>query len=422
MVSKSKPLLVPSPDSASQPVHRFTLPSGFRFFGSSLQQKGLSALAGRERRRDAEQTARLLLQGGLQENEVFAAADGDTMLDLATHGTLRDYLGRQRRRWRGFADEAHALKARWGREYAAFCNAYGIRRVVQAVVRAPVSAIPLSALHATHKQDSARLGDRIRYARKRFAPGLACDLIAAEVCAIARQGADLDLHFHLAIRANAEECYAMQRYFEASGWSWWDSLTGGAPNLERYPFALAQYASKSLAAAIKQANEDGCPFSPKNLAELHRQTRHMAMTRATGAFRIWKSQLAQQGLTVAENENGHLVTRGVHRRPQLAGPRSQLSATTAIRLLRLVRHDFGDGLLRPALLVRGPESLSFRQVSDVYDVTDAIAAAQCSPVYLKNTSIPESQETSAPTHNGYPSVPGCHSSMDNQCERLKIPW
>jgi hypothetical protein len=321
---------------------------------------------------------------------VHAAVDGDTILDLATCGALRDYLGRQRRRWHGFADAAHALKAKWRRDYAAFCGEQGITKAIQVVVRPPVSVIPLPNLRAIHARDSASLGERLRYGRQTIAPALTCDLISAEVLAVAQHGAEVDLHFHFAVRGGIEDCERMRAYFRRAGWSWWDSLTGGSQEAERYPGALAQYASKSLAETIRRADASGSAFSAENLAELHRQTQRVAMTRATGAFRVWKGQLLRDGRVVVEDENGRLTVRDRRRIPMLARLRERLFTTTGASLLRLTLHDFGDGVMRPSMRVRGPEDITFAEIAATYEVTDAVAAARHALDSLGNTAIPES--------------------------------
>lgn len=375
------------------------------FPGAGRRRDPTLSVTARDRRAEAERTADLLLAGGLRDDEVHAAVDGDTVLDLATCGALRDYLGRQRRRWHGFADEAHALKAKWGREYAAFCGEREITRAIQVVVRPPVSVIPLPNLRATHARDSASLGDRLRYGRQTVAPALACDLISAEVLAVAQHGTDVDLHFHLAVRGTLVDCQLMRTYFQRSGWSWWDSLTGGSKEAERYPGALAQYESKSLAETIRQANAGGAAFSPENLAELHRQTRRVAMTRATGAFRVWKGELAKDGRIVVEDETGRLSIRDQRRVPTLARLRERLFTTTGASLLRLTLHDFGDGVMRPAMRVRGRADISFAEIAATYAVADAVAAARHALLLLGNTAIPESQRWT-----------------DDGSERPRPPW
>jgi hypothetical protein len=359
------------------------------FPGAGRRRDPAQSAAARERRAEAEHTADILLAGGLRDDEVYVAVDGDTVLDLATHGALRDYLGRQRRRWHGFADEAHALKAKWGREYAAFCGEQGITRAIQVVVRPPVSVIPLPNLRATHTRESASLGDRLRYGRQTVAPSFAYDLISAEVLAAAPQGAEVDIHFHLAVRGTFADCELMRSYFQRSGWSWWDALTDGSQEAERYPGALAQYQSKSLAETIRQATAGGTDFSPENLAELHRQTRHVAMTRATGTFRTWKGQLAKDGRIVVEDDTGRLSVRAQRRLPTLARLRDRLFTTTGASLLRITLHDFGDGEMRPAMRVRGRADISFAEIAATYAVADVVAAARHALLLLGNTATPE---------------------------------
>ncbi len=214
----------------------------------------------------------------------------------------------------------------------------------------------------------------------------------------------------------------MRSYFEASGWSWWDSLTGGSAEIERYPGALAQYASKSLAEAIRDASEDGVPFSPKNLAELHRQTRHLAMVRPTGAFRAWKGQLERNRLVVVEDENGRLTTRPRRRMSTFSRLRDRLFTSTGSRLLCLTLHDFGDGTMRPAIRVRGRDDVTFGEIAATYEVADAVVAARRALISLGSTAIPESfkplpcgGEGRSPPWSSRTSADGCQEQHD-------APW
>lgn len=394
--------------TSAYPVNKFAglAASGadaLSFFGAGRKRDLAHSIAARRRRGEADQTAENLLKGGLSDNDVYASADGDSLLDLASCGALREYVGRPRRRWGGFSDQAHALKTKWGREYAAFCAAKGIEQVVQVVVRAPVSVHPLTCLRDKHAKDSARLGDRIRYGSRCIAPGMACDMIAAEVRSVGQHGKEVDLHFHLAIRASSEACLAMRTYFQASGWAWWDSLSGGSSDAERYPGALAQYASKSLAEAIRRANVQGLPFSSENLAELRRQTRHLTMTRASGAFRAWKGQLDREGLVVIEDEEGRLATRSRRRVSALARLRDRLFTSTGARLLCVTLYDFGNGIMRPAIRVRGPQNITFAEIGRTYQITDAVSAAQRALSSLGRTAIPECMSHTAGGDEGRPS-------------------
>lgn len=319
-------------------------------------------------------TADMLLKGGMTDEEVYASDQRDTLLDLASEGLLHEHLGRPRRRWSGFADQAHAAKAQWGREYAAFCQAHNIRRVVQVVLRAPASIVPLAELRASHARDSARLGERLRYGRQRFAPSFKMDLVSVHIKPVGRRGDKVDGHFHLVVRASRHDLQAMRRYFEASGWSWWDSVTGGSGELARYPGALSQYITKGLAAAV--AAEGGTAFSPENLVELHRQTRYLALSRATGQFRAWRSDLTRHGLVVVEGQDGRPAVRPARRAPTSPRFRRRMLAGTASpQLLRLVEHDFGDGILRPAALVRG-SATKFCDLAHAYDIRHAVLAAR----------------------------------------------
>ena len=399
----------------------FTSNESLSFHGAGRKRGGSHSAATRKRRGEADHTADWLLRGGLRDSEVYVAEDGDTLLDLASCGVLREYVGRQRRRWSGFTDQAHALKAKWGREYAAFCDAQGIYKVIQVVVRAPVSVIALDCLRTMHARDSARLSDRLRYARKRIAPDLACDLIAAEVCSVSQQGAEVDLHFHLAIRASVNDCLAMRRYFESSGWAWWDSSSSDSIDAERHPGALAQYASKSLAEAIRKASASPLSFSPQNLTELFKQTRHLTMTRACGAFRAWKGLLHSKGLVVVEDENGQTGTRQRRKLCTLARMRDRLYTSTGARLLCLTLYDFGDGIMRPSMRVRGRPEISFEEVAATYEVADAVTAARLALSSLGSTAIPESTSETASGLEQPPSDPPSSSPPLNDRRPDKPP-
>jgi hypothetical protein len=297
------------------------------------------------------------------------------MLDLATEGALLDALGRPRRRWSGYADQAHAARAKWGREYALFCEHQGFTGVVQVVVRSPNARIDLGNLHAEHARQSARLNERLRYGRARFAPGFACDIIAAEIGAMEEDGGVLDLHFHLAVRASASDLMAMAAYFGRSGWNWWDPVTSRAVDLHFDPGGLASYIGKGLAHALKPAASD-CAFSTCNLALLHDQSRGLAMTRSTGAFRAWKAELERANQIVVEDQSGRLTLRPRRQRRSVSLFRERLRVGTGLQLLRFCLHDFGDGMRRPALLVRGHVRMRFADVAEAYDVSTAIHAAR----------------------------------------------
>jgi hypothetical protein len=214
----------------------------------------------------------------------------------------------------------------------------------------------------------------------------------------------------------------MRVYFEASGWAWWDALTGESPEVQRYPGALAQYATKSLAEAVRRADADDVPFSPENLAELYRQTRHLAMNRPVGAFRTWKGELERKGQVVIEDDKGQIVVRPRRRISTLARLRDRLFTNTGARLLCLVLHDFGDGTMRPAMRVRGREDISFKEISDTYELNDAVLAARRALSIQGSTAIPESPSQGIPNEPGNP--PGRPSSVVRlACDaHFEVPW
>jgi hypothetical protein len=88
-------------------------PDPLAFPGAGRRRDPALSVAVRTRRAEADRTAELLLRGGLREDEVHAAIDGDTILDLASCGALRDYLGRQRRRTARLAPDADPAGGPW---------------------------------------------------------------------------------------------------------------------------------------------------------------------------------------------------------------------------------------------------------------------------------------------------------------------
>ena len=344
----------------------------------------------RQRRHLAEVTASALSEGGMPDSTIYASTLNDSLLSLTDEGCLREALGQQRRRWSGFADQACQGQAKWGREYAAFCAARGISRVVQVVIRSPDSMVKLVDLRADHSAQSARLNDRLAYGRKRFAPAFTCDIVAAEILSVAPGGDILDLHFHLAVRASPDGLRAMAAYFKRSGWSWWDAVTAPSPERHDEPGSLAHYVAKGLAHALLRPGDGGRALSPGNTVELFRQTHGLALTRSTGAFRTWKAELERDGLVVAEDRHGRFALRPRRRTASAPRFRNRMLAGTTPQLLRLCVHDFGDGVRRPAMLIRGDSAVTFADVAASYDLSIAVASARHALTdTLRNTSIPE---------------------------------
>ena len=325
----------------------------------------------------AASIAEKLVEGGLDPDEVYLtpAEIADTMLAL-DGSDLRDELGRPRRAWSGYPDHAHVLKTRVGREYALFAEANGIHSVTQVVIRPPVSTFPLADLGDWHKRYSATLGEMLRYARRTRAPNFAWDLVSAEFRNVGEGGWSIDGHFHLTTRsATPVELDGVQRYFESRGWSFWFTPAEDAAAGE-HPSALAQYQAKGLADALEGDEE----WQPDAIAELRRQTWGLALTRATGAFRSWKAETARAGLTVVENEHG---------RPMLAPKRvlanrlrRKLGQSASAIALRLCIHDFGDGLFRRAIRVRGDAQVTLADIASAYHLDELT-------FYKGNTAIPE---------------------------------
>lgn len=398
--------------SAPKSVNKFapdaSHPAIGPFYGDGRRRAPDLSRAARNRRDEADAVAAKMVEGGLHPAEVYLtdAEIGDTLFALDNSG-LHDFLGRPRRAWWGFADHAHTQKVQIGREYGCFTAQRGIDTVIQVVIRPPEFETDLADLASWHCRYSEALGDKLRYARKTRAPGLRWDLVSAEVVNIGRGGWLLDGHFHLTTRgADDDELALIQAYFERRGWTFWfrdaeDEEAG------EHPVALAQYQAKGLAAAIG----DGDDWWPDALAELRRQTRNIAMTRATGEFREWKTENTTNGLTVVEDRDGKPVL--APRRTEAPRLRRKLQQSTAMVALRLCVHDFGDGLYRRAIRVRAPAGVSLAQVAAVYDLTDLIKGS---------TAIPESHpQAVAPTIPPTPPVAPT-ATTPAAWQPADIPW
>ncbi len=85
----------------------------------------------------------------------------------------------------------------------------------------------------------------------------------------------------------------------------------------------------------------------------------------------------------------HAPGHDLAKRPRLIVSRfrEKLRSSSCPQLLRLCVHDFGDGVLRPALLVRGIANVTFADVAEAYDISAAIKSAQTpTTVLLRNMS------------------------------------
>jgi len=360
------------------------------FPGAGKQRNPALSAQSRHRRAVACETAAMLGRGGVPDAEIHTSSASDTLIDLATEGQLREALGCPRRRWAGFHDQAQQRCAQWGREYGAFSEEGGITDVIQVVVRAPNSLVRINALRVAHSLQSAQLSDRLRYGRRTLAPNFACDMIAAEIVAASPDGDVLDLHFHLAVRATDDELANMRRHFEKAGWSWWDAVSASSPEQHRNPESLAHYIAKGLAHALSRSADVSRAFTPENIATLFYQTRGLAMVRATGEFRTWKAELERDGLMVGVDRHGRPKLQPRRIAVTVRHFRKHLLAGSSVQLLRMCVHDFGDGIKRPAILVRGKVDVTFAEVAAAYDLSHATASARHAiPVLLKNTSKPE---------------------------------
>lgn len=321
-----------------------------------------------ERRKLGQDLALKLLKGGLVENEIYITENNKTRMMIALDGSsFRDNLGRARRQWSGYPDHAFAAKTAWGRDICLFADTHGIQDVVQVVVRSPWSVVGLEHLHDWHANESSRLSEMLRYCRKSRAPSLECLLIAVEVGNAGEGGWLLDAHFHLTVvGVTDEELAAVKTFFTKRGWTFWFEAKDDA-TVGRHPAALVQYSAKGLAHAI----QDGPEWSPDALAELRRQTRRLAMVRATGRFRQWKGEVAAAKLTVEENEDGSPELYERPRRRDFA--RRQPGTDMQARILRFCVHDFGDGVLRRAALVDAPPDTTLSDLEHAYDLSRVIS-------------------------------------------------
>lgn len=394
--------------SSTSPVNKFGIhPAIGPFHGAGRCRTLDRSIAARERRHDAATIAEMLFRGGLSADEVYRtpAEIKDSILAVDGSG-LHDDLGRPRRAWAGFPDHAFTLKTKAGREYGLFAQTHGIDHVIQVVVRPPDSIIDLTDFAIRHSLDSKRLGGMLRHARKSRAPGFNWDIVSAEIKNVGNGGWTIDSHFHLTVRGvDADTLARIEKYFTACEWSFW--FSSDDDDEERHPAALAQYQAKGLANAIG----DGTDWFPEAMAELRRQTRNITMTRSTGAFRLWKSEIAKTALAVVEDRDGKPMM--AQRRIVSERPRRLLQQSCSFIALRLCVHDFGDGLFRRAIRVRGGKRVSLAEVAAVYDLSylnEVNTAIPKFTVPTPSTILPSS--ASAPPRADPPSA----NDWD------KIPW
>ncbi len=355
---------LPRQPSSTTAVNKFgPLPTIGPFFGAGRRRSAERSAAAQRRREGAATIAEMLVDGGLAPEDVYLtpAEVADTM--LAFDGTgLRDELGRPRRTWAGYPDHAHTRKVRAGREYALFAEEHDVEQVIQVVIRPPESNFALGNLAAWHARHSDKLGEMLRYARKSRVPDFAWDLVSAEIENAGNGGWLSAGHFHLTTRGADDDAHGrIQTYFAARGWGYWftpeDDEDAG-----RHPSALVQYQAKGLADAV----DGGEGWRPDALAELRRQTRDLSLVRATGEFRRWKAKIAQSGMVAAEDENGRPIL--IPRRITGERPRRKLLQSASAIILRWCIHDFGDGLLRRALHVRGDARVTLPDLSVAFDL------------------------------------------------------
>ncbi|MFD1623511.1 hypothetical protein [Azospirillum griseum] len=341
------------------------------FDGASFPSLVTTAARRSQRREDDQRIADLLIEGGIAPGDVYVIPDDDEIEDilLSDDGEWSETWGRPLRRWSGFPSQAQTIKLRRGLFYAAFAAQRGIESVRQIRLSAPVCTIPLTALRRMHADISKKMMDRLRDGKKRYAPGIAIDMVAAHV---KRDGHGcVYLHFHLVTRGGTfEELCALRRFITfrrdlPTGWDWWDDESeadGEDDSIDRHPAALVQYTAKGLAAAI---DDD---WTPDELAELFRQTRGVALVRPAGEFRQWIGDIDRAGMTVKRGKYG--TAEVVPKRPATLGIRrhkEKLFKSAGFSILRrLDEYDFGDGIRRRAWLLRGHVGLTVTDIGDIY--------------------------------------------------------
>ncbi|BAI72020.1 hypothetical protein AZL_013820 [Azospirillum sp. B510] len=278
-----------------------------------------------------------------------------------------------------FPSQAFASKLRHGTRYMAFAAEHSIDAVRQIRVAAPVCSVPLAAFRSVHADTSRRLTERLRYGLARHAPGVSIDLIA---CHVKRDGAGRAyVHFHIVARGGTDaEWAALERYWvgesRPTGWDWW--VAEDDDRLGRHPAALVQYAAAGLAEELDDE------WTPEELAELWRQTRGLSLTRAVGEYRRWLGALDAAGETVRRHPVYGVAERVPRRRAvRIQRHKDKLFTSCGFGILRVVWHDFGDGVLRESWHVRGRPGVTAADVRAVYAVADATSTG--------TTAIPESQ-------------------------------
>lgn len=313
-------------------------------------------------RREADQRiVERLLAGGVSPEELFLSPDPDNVeTAISDDGLYSECWGRPLRRWLGFVSQAHTEANRKALRYQVFCAVKGIRDVVQVRVSPPACRVPLHEVRGAHGYWSDKLTDRLRYACRRIAPDLRVDIVDAHVC---RDSAWTGyLHFHLAVRGRPEAFAAFEEYLTRGSWDVWYPENSG----DHHPAALAWYDASGLTASAQ--NEE---WSPEELAELYRQTRGLAMSRAVGEYRQWvHEELASLDQTVIRQKDGS--GKIVPRCPRLRVQRlkSALFQSVGFVAIRRAMHDFGDGRKRATWVVRGRPDVTINEIWAVYSTRD----------------------------------------------------
>lgn len=336
----------------------------------------VSAEDARQRREDDQRLAAMVVQGGIPEGEVYAARLGSEDQYVSRDGEWSESIGRALRRHQMFPSQSRRAKVRHGLYYTVFAGEQGITAVRQIRVAAPVCSLPLDALRRVHGDTSRRMVERLRYGIRRYAPGISVDLIAAHI----QRDSDgrVYLHYHFVARGGTDEEWAdLEAYWiggtgrPETGWLWW--AAGDSGRLDRHPAALVQYAAGGLA---EELDED---WTPEELAELWRQTRGVALVRATGEYRAWLGRLEADGMTVKRHPD-HGAAQKVPRRPavRVRRLREALFTSTGFRVVRLCRHDFGDGMRRETWHVRGRPDVTAEEIRAVY--VDPCSSTEGTPI------------------------------------------
>jgi hypothetical protein len=251
------------------------------------------------RRERDRRIAMQLVEGGITSTEIYTASEL-VAVDIEANSNSVHSLGRLLRKWNGFHAVGQVKRAKLTDDYRRFCRDIGEPEAIQLVLRNGIKADENLSLREQHAVQSVALGRVLQYAQKKF-PSIRVDLVAAEIGPTNAGLSILEWHFHLLLRVTTSQTKphtslqstkktilkSLLAYLHRAGWLTPRPLSEHSPR--RSPGDQAYYVAKGLSYFVDRMEEQGEPRLAPLLAMVFRQTRGIALVRARGDFRHWRS-------------------------------------------------------------------------------------------------------------------------------------